>query len=112
MKNIFENAYFGKPYKTRDERKALYHDVAANIVSLILPDFSFSVWLDGSFEDDKESNLDIVSEWHEEINEEELDNLAIKLIHETIDDFQDGEKVTFNLLKDLVKASYRKAMEK
>ena len=25
MKNIFENAYFGKPYKTRDGRKAIYH---------------------------------------------------------------------------------------
>lgn len=25
MENIFENAYFGKPYKTRDGRKAIYH---------------------------------------------------------------------------------------
>ena len=24
-KNIFENAYFGKPYKTRDGRKAIYN---------------------------------------------------------------------------------------
>lgn len=25
MKNIFENAYFGKAYKTRDDKKVLYH---------------------------------------------------------------------------------------
>lgn len=25
MENIFKDAYFGKPYKTRDDRKALYH---------------------------------------------------------------------------------------
>lgn len=25
-KNIFEDAYFGKPYKTRDGRKAIYKD--------------------------------------------------------------------------------------
>lgn len=24
MENIFENAYFGKPYKTRNGRKAIY----------------------------------------------------------------------------------------
>lgn len=25
MENIFKDTYFGKPYKTRDGRKALYH---------------------------------------------------------------------------------------
>lgn len=25
MDNLFKNAYFGKEYKTRDERKAFYH---------------------------------------------------------------------------------------
>lgn len=24
MKNIFENAYFGKPYKTRDDKRAIF----------------------------------------------------------------------------------------
>ena len=34
MKNIFENAYFGKPYKTRDGRKAILLDESFD--SLIL----------------------------------------------------------------------------
>lgn len=77
-KNIFKNAYFGKSYKTRDGKKALY----------LRGNFKHHLYLetggiidcnqDGTFEGviGRTENLDIVSEWKEEISEKELDKLA------------------------------------
>lgn len=77
MNNIFENAYFGKAYKTRDEEKALYshYDDNSNLHKLFT--YSHIVWVDDEgFVDEEHLCLDhpndIVSEWQEEINEEEL----------------------------------------
>ena len=76
MKNIFENAYFGKAYKTRDGRKALFmeHNLYDEYV-LVVQDHKgyYCEIIKGEtgryFEEDP---TDIVSEWQEEINEEEL----------------------------------------
>lgn len=82
MNNIFENAYFGKLYKTRDGRKVVFlrtfvcngykHYVSTG-------ELEYSVREDGKVD----KNLypyeeDIVSEWQEEINEEELGELALE----------------------------------
>lgn len=82
MKNMFKNAYFGKPYKTRDGEKAIY----------LREDFKHHLYLenggiidcnrDGTFESviGRIEKLDIVSEWQEELTDDEL----AKLINETI----------------------------
>lgn len=69
--NIFENAYFGKAYKTRDGRKAVYLKCSEEIHRLILEDSSI-IW---SKNDGKTYNgilesscYDIVSEWQEELD--------------------------------------------
>lgn len=116
MENMFENAYFGRSYKTRDGRKTIYLGESEYFELAVSDGDDYYYTLNYNFKGEPiehlSSNDDIVSEWQEEIDEEELDELAINLIYEILDDFQDGEKVTFNLLKDLVKAGYRKAMEK
>lgn len=83
MNNIFKNAYFGKAYKTRDGKKALYWRYDGHYHSLITDNnCPFQPWCDeagkdhGWKKDAEESPLDIISEWNEEINEEELDELA------------------------------------
>lgn len=81
MSNIFENAYFGKMYKTRDGRKAIYIQEDCCIVEGNIDAFSY--FDDGHFSIPlKECGIDIVSEWQEPINEEKLDeglNKAKKL---------------------------------
>lgn len=83
MKNIFENAYFGKPYKTRDGRKAIYikdSQYDDGLVCVVYEDIasihrvmkSGHYWANSNVETDD----DIISEWQETINEEELDNYA------------------------------------
>lgn len=85
MNNIFENAFFGKVYKTRDNRKAIFSHIfyskADNeeFAVLIVPktcitDFnadttsSLNVSLDGLWHLKKyDSPNDIVSEWNESI---------------------------------------------
>lgn len=89
MKNIFENAYFGKAYKTRDGRKALYQqkdiDKPGSYVWIDDIDGIFYIGVDGFYLDNnKESKWDIVSEWEEDIDEEELDRLAYKKLLEEI----------------------------
>lgn len=81
MNNIFENAYYGKPYKTRDNKKALYitsncerNEVVVNYDGNL---HNISLNRDtGRHYNFQEMPFDIVSEWKEEINEEELDKLA------------------------------------
>lgn len=81
--NIFENVYFGKPYKTRDERKALYlwsngkdeHSLMLDKDSSKKPHHYNN---EGKWYSQVEAQnpLDIISEWGEPINEEELERLA------------------------------------
>lgn len=122
MNNIFENAYFGKPYKTRDERKAIYckyemiygvvpnseHSITKHL--LLINNMQFvNVFEDGCTVKGKEYPNDIVSEWQEEVNEEELDKLAKKYISKNSIPFEPlltiGEQI------EAYKAGYRKAKE-
>lgn len=81
MNNIFNNAYFGKAYKTRDERKALYHCFDGQYHRLFTEErCDFSPYCDDNGKhlthSEEESRFDIISEWKEPIDEEELDALA------------------------------------
>lgn len=79
MANIFENAYFGKSYKTRDGRKAIYSYCIKGKSNehYLIVDGNHSLL--GGYGDNgiinacgyHNSNLDIVSEWQEPINEKE-----------------------------------------
>lgn len=78
MTNIFENAYFGKAYKTRDGRKAIYTIASCGSHWLVIQDTSFT-WEyndNGKLVSDIGNIMDIVSEWQEEIDEEKLNRLA------------------------------------
>lgn len=119
MERIFDKAYFGKAYKTRDGRKAIYINIENSVFRkrkgkshyLIIED---TPWCSepynvcGFIED--ETNFlndprDIVSEWTEETNEEELEKLA----HEYVDNslpLLDGDAIS------CFKAGYRKALIK
>ena len=88
MKNIFEKAYFGKPYKTRDERKAIYIGMTYKGDYSLHVDKGGSVWSNDIYNNNgkmvnnksqADSPYDIVSECPESINEEELDILIIKI---------------------------------
>ena len=76
MNNIFENAYFGKPYKTRDGKKILFQCANADCVCLVTEEHCISYNFDGTVWGIFEPENDIVSEWQKPIDEEELDKLA------------------------------------
>ena len=79
MKNIFENAYFGKVYKTRDGRKAVLitynqRNKQSPYVCAISCYFDESIksvchnfYPNGQLHDNLETVNDIVSEWQEPI---------------------------------------------
>ena len=111
--NIFENSYFGKPYKTRDGRKALYlYDYKCWIEN----DKDYTEYYpDGKwFQANIEHCLDIISEWQESIDEKELDELAYEYVSKAP---QSGEGYEYQgewIWEDMVdayKAGYRKAKE-
>ena len=66
MVNIFENTYFGKPYRTRGGKKARYCGKRVSMFGLELDGFIIDYFSDGSYYTANESPLDIVSEWEEE----------------------------------------------
>lgn len=81
--NIFENAYFGKPYKTRGDKKAIYHwydNEHLHAHHLIIEDGNdVDCHDDGkNICNDYPTCRDIVSEWEETINEEEIEELALE----------------------------------
>ena len=73
MKNIYENAYFGKAYKTRSGQKAIYLFSSGGGAYCITEEFKNTVRyfnLDGipyDFEFSKYRGEDIVGEWQEPI---------------------------------------------
>lgn len=110
MKNIFENAYFGKAYKTRDDRKAIYIekdvDFAGSYLKIEGRGGLFYIGRDGHYLKDKESQWDIISEWQEDrINEAEIDKKFNEFI--SSDDFKSSESPYFYFM-----AGYRKAIER
>lgn len=82
MKNIFKNAYFGKPYKTRDDKKALYLFGNGCGVYCITENFQNKIryyhfnGIPYDFENSKYRGEDIISEWQEQINEKKLNKIA------------------------------------
>lgn len=85
MNNIFENTYFGKPYKTRGGRRALYLGEIKEDTKPLKHILNIEGY--GSIKDTSEflndgsafgidSQFDIISEYQLEVNEEELDKLA------------------------------------
>lgn len=115
--NIFENAYFGKPYKTRDERKAIFmrHSDNTYHIYLAVGGVIFRYQFDGTY-DDESRDLDIVSEWTEEINEKELDKLAEEYFLTTYNKGIKNPSLDIINEKEFAKADfksgYRKAKEK
>lgn len=130
--NIFKNAYFGKPYKTRDGRKALYwryviRDCGEFRHYLILPNEAGELMsrVDEIIANKEGRNLntpytdistDIVSEWQESTDKEELDRLAIIEGAKAINHFVNREQSKFafewaDLVSDAFKAGYYKASE-
>lgn len=113
MKNIFENAYFGKQYKTRDGRKAIYAHIAKNDYHLLLiqDEVTSRIYEQDGRAHYVDRELDIVSEWQEPIDENELDKMAIDDILKVLNsDYYDG-RISFKMVKEIYKAGYRKAME-
>lgn len=108
--NIFDGAYFGKPYRTRDGRKAIYTMMSCDSHWLAIQDTSFT-WEyndNGELVSNIDNAMDIVAEWQEEINEEELDKLAWDLaLPKYIDEF--GTR-TYNWVNGF-EVGYRKAKE-
>ena len=84
MKNLFENAYFGKAYKTRSGQKAIYLFSSGCGVYCITEEFKHTIRyysIDGipyDFECSRFRGEDIVSEWQEPIDEVKLSELAWK----------------------------------
>jgi hypothetical protein len=108
--NIFENAKFGDKFRTRDGRRAIYGFTVDERHILIVEDFSAVFRFDDSgvsnYPNDK---IDIVGKWQDPINEEELDKIAIDDIFKVLNqDYLDG-KISFNKIKEIYKAGYRKA---
>ena len=84
MKNIFENAYFGKAYKTRSGQKAIYLFSSGCGAYCITEEFKHTIRyysIDGipyDFEFSRYRGEDIVSEWQEPIDEVKLSEFAWK----------------------------------
>ena len=112
MNNIFENAYFGKAYKTRIGRKAIYIKNLSDYTyhhQLVLDNGDIGVY-DNFGKPYGDNVLDIVSEWHEEINEEKLDELASK-IYPYDEDNIPLQGIYMCNLRNIWKAGYRKAKQ-
>lgn len=115
--NIFENAYFGKPYKTRDGRKAIFIQPYGYWVAIQDEINTHSYFEDGHILlDGKEHPLDIISEWEEEISEEELNKLAERDVSKRLKNAKLMVYITprgvFTCpdLTDIYKAGYREAL--
>lgn len=116
MNNIFKNAYFGKAYRTKDGRKAIFieKDTEYNFPYLLIieGDVGYRRYdYTAKYVNDMHE-LDIISEW-QEINEEELDKLAgHEYPYEYYTSLHGEEEAEYkDDLREAFKAGYRKAME-
>lgn len=107
MKNLFENAYFGKAYKMRNGNKAIFHrNVNNRTWYLICEEIHDRIPCDADGTCRGDNCFDIISEWQEEINEEELDKFAYDYCPEertwaTVNGYKE---------RDAFRAGYRKAL--
>lgn len=117
MENIFENAYFGKAYKTRDGRKAIYikHSQCDDGMVCVIYEGIVGIcmiMMDGHYwaTPNVETDYDIVSEWQDEINEEELNNILDEAENMRIS--AEGRKLTGGWYwRKWAEWGYRKAKE-
>lgn len=103
MDNIFENAYFGKAYKTRDGGKALFQYKDSCQAHLFTETENIDVYLDGTIDYRFfDPSYDIVSEWQE--TSLSLDNLILQIqVLVTAWNFADIYKTGYKNVEDYVK---------
>ena len=123
--NIFENAKFGDKFRTRDGRKAIYNGRSIDRYWLIVERHPWNMIGFNSCgrHSGLEEDIDIISEWQEEINEEELDRLAkqekmhfvrfkecngLDLLSKRNKEYADLHNI-YELMEKMYKAGYRKA---
>ena len=127
---LFENAYFGKPYKTRGGYKAILLQKTFNIETGKLKGFivatndwrgtycSYPIDLDGKMQcwshqrpEDLTVKDDIVEEWKEPVDEENLNRLTVAE-YPLDDGIEESHWNTQQFkLREAYKAGYRKAKE-
>lgn len=128
--DIFENAYFGKAYKTKDNTIVKFVLQDKDFIILYIPKCKYSIETthrynskgefylgDGEF---GHAALDIVSEWQEPIDEKKLDEMAVKYEYISYGysvDLEDDIKTDWSNQQNIIdiheafKAGYRKALE-
>lgn len=125
MRNLFEGAYFGKAYKTKDNTRVIFvQQRYENDFSIYIPKCKYSIETIHRYNSKGEfylgngehghAALDIISEWQEPIDEDKLEELAYEYIIDST--HQDDEEEIYISLKDKdvikgFKAGYRKAKE-
>lgn len=73
MNNIFKDAYFGKEYRTRDDKKAIFHRNANDKVwYLIKEDIHERIPYNADGTCRGDNCHDVVAEWQEPVDVEEL----------------------------------------
>ena len=117
MINIFENAYFGKLYRTRDGRKAAFvnWDDRRTRVFLYVKERDMEFYGEEMYELDGTTSRgnkphNIVSEWIEPINEEKLDMLAEHWCPES-GSYRKDDIETQKVIRNAYKAGYYKGWE-
>lgn len=71
---MFENAYFGKAYKTRGGDRALFQYKDSCQAHLFTEAEVIDVYLDGTIDSRFfDASLDIISEWQEPVDKEKMD---------------------------------------
>lgn len=124
MKDIFENAYFSKAYKTKDNHIGIVIEILDDCVCLAFENLGCHYYHRNGIKISANSNsldrMNIVSEWKEEISEEELDELATNNTianlgydfdpHDYTDHY--GRNAHWVSYKEGWKDAYRKVIEK
>lgn len=90
MEDLFKNAKFGDKFKTRDGRKAIYNGRSIDRYWLIVEQHPWNlIGFDScGRHSGLEEDIDIISEWQEPIDEEELDKMATKYSDDELKEFE------------------------
>lgn len=115
MRNIFKDAYFGKQYKLKNGKKAVYID-KKYYHYLIIEGRSIAFPYNTNGSSHGYDELDAVSEWKEPINEEELDKMAIeecdKLLKDEVFTYNGSECVVLSDAEKCWKLGYCQGIKK
>lgn len=116
MERIFDNVHFGKAYKTRDGRKAIYfyQNKMSKWHELIVEDENISL----SYQDNglavgqhltyPEWSEDIVSEWQENIDAVKLNKMCADYADTIVE--RKFDETDWLQIADAFEAGYRKAL--